>query len=266
MYGFRLLLHSICTPLATRPLNVSEKSGFPIVAIFALEINLSFVFPLVCNLQNVHEAHLRLYCLLYMMPSAQFHAHSQAAHIGATWPYEISPIFCLPTHTTLIFRAVSHSAYTNKWQIPIFPNTIQSSSHSSPHSPLPSPSLFAAKTWPTQIYLFLYFISRFLLLFSSSVSRPFLWVRVYIFHLVCVSVRSVRRRHPSNRYYSDRGTCEKCYLSCATCSGPRRDQCVTCPKNWQLASGECSPECPEGFFKSEFGCQKCHHYCKTCSG
>lgn len=68
------------------------------------------------------------------------------------------------------------------------------------------------------------------------------------------------------RYYSDRGTCAKCYLSCHTCSGPRRDQCVECPEGWQLAGGECHPECPEGFFKSEFGCQKCHHYCKTCSG
>lgn len=67
-------------------------------------------------------------------------------------------------------------------------------------------------------------------------------------------------------YYSDRGTCAKCYLSCHTCSGPRRDQCVKCPKDWQLADGECHPECPEGFFKSEFGCQKCHHICKTCSG
>ncbi|XP_033231362.1 furin-like protease 2 isoform X2 [Belonocnema kinseyi] len=67
-------------------------------------------------------------------------------------------------------------------------------------------------------------------------------------------------------YYSDRGQCAKCYLSCKTCSGPRRDQCVSCPKGWQLAAGECHPECPEGFFKSEFGCQKCHHYCKTCKG
>ncbi|XP_012252633.2 furin-like protease 2 isoform X2 [Athalia rosae] len=67
-------------------------------------------------------------------------------------------------------------------------------------------------------------------------------------------------------YYSDRGQCAKCYLSCKTCSGPRRDQCVTCPKGWQLAAGECHPECPEGFFKSNFGCQKCHHYCKTCRG
>uniref|UniRef100_A0A0C9QJY7 furin n=1 Tax=Fopius arisanus TaxID=64838 RepID=A0A0C9QJY7_9HYME len=67
-------------------------------------------------------------------------------------------------------------------------------------------------------------------------------------------------------YYSDRGQCAKCYLSCKTCSGPRRDQCVTCPPGWQLAAGECHPECPEGFFKSNFGCQKCHHYCRTCKG
>lgn len=67
-------------------------------------------------------------------------------------------------------------------------------------------------------------------------------------------------------YYSDRGTCAKCYLSCNTCSGPRRDQCVKCPEGWQLAGGECHPECPEGFFKTKFGCQKCHHYCKTCNG
>ncbi|XP_051169950.1 furin-like protease 2 isoform X1 [Leptopilina boulardi] len=67
-------------------------------------------------------------------------------------------------------------------------------------------------------------------------------------------------------YYSDRGQCAKCYLSCKTCSGPRRDQCVSCPTAWQLASGECHPECPEGDFRSKFGCRKCHHYCKTCKG
>lgn len=51
-----------------------------------------------------------------------------------------------------------------------------------------------------------------------------------------------------------------------TCSGPRRDECVTCPRGWQLAAGECHPECPQGFFMSDFGCQKCHHYCRTCKG
>ncbi|XP_058802575.1 furin-like protease 2 isoform X2 [Phymastichus coffea] len=67
-------------------------------------------------------------------------------------------------------------------------------------------------------------------------------------------------------YYSDRGQCAKCYLSCKTCSGPRRNQCVSCPKGWQLAAGECHPECPEGYFKTTYGCQKCHHYCHTCRG
>lgn len=33
-----------------------------------------------------------------------------------------------------------------------------------------------------------------------------------------------------------------------------------------MAGGECHPECPEGFFKSNYGCQKCHHYCRTCKG
>lgn len=67
-------------------------------------------------------------------------------------------------------------------------------------------------------------------------------------------------------YYSDRGECARCSLSCAQCWGPRRDQCVACPQGWQLAAGECHPECPEGFFKAEYGCQKCHHYCRTCKG
>lgn len=67
-------------------------------------------------------------------------------------------------------------------------------------------------------------------------------------------------------YYSDLGTCSKCYLSCKSCSGPRRDQCVTCPRGWQLAGGECHPECPQGYFMDEFGCQKCHHFCRTCKG
>lgn len=67
-------------------------------------------------------------------------------------------------------------------------------------------------------------------------------------------------------YYNEYGTCAKCFLSCMTCVGPRRDECVTCPQGWQLAAGECHPECPQSFFMSDFGCQKCHHYCRTCKG
>nr|CAD7461034.1 unnamed protein product [Timema tahoe] len=59
------------------------------------------------------------------------------------------------------------------------------------------------------------------------------------------------------RYYSDQGVCEKCYLSCTTCSGPRKDHCIDCPQGWKLAAGECQPECPEGFYSSNFGCNRC---------
>lgn len=92
---------------------------------------------------------------------------------------------------------------------------------------------------------------------------------------ISLKIHHCRSRHFSHQiniliiifsYYSDRGSCVKCYLSCDTCSGPRRDQCVQCPPGWKLAAGECHPECPEGFFKTDFGCQKCHHYCKTCNG
>nr|CAD7261535.1 unnamed protein product [Timema shepardi] len=57
-------------------------------------------------------------------------------------------------------------------------------------------------------------------------------------------------------YYSDQGVCEKCYLSCTTCSGPRKDHCINCPQGWKLAAGECQPECPEGFYSSNFGCNR----------
>lgn len=101
----------------------------------------------------------------------------------------------------------------------------------------------------------------------NSKEKPINLIQAFLFKIkIHVYVVFIVVSYHTCRYYSDRGTCAKCYLSCATCSGPRRDQCVTCPKDWQLASGECHPECPEGFFKSQFGCQKCHHYCKTCSG
>lgn len=67
-------------------------------------------------------------------------------------------------------------------------------------------------------------------------------------------------------YYSDRGICTRCYISCATCSGPGHDQCVDCPPGWQLAAGECRPDCPDGFYKTVYGCQKCHHSCRNCAG
>lgn len=102
---------------------------------------------------------------------------------------------------------------------------------------------------------------------SLSPSHSYLYIKITITISSLLINYSLNCCHLSlNSYYSDRGSCVKCYLSCDTCSGPRRDQCVRCPSGWKLAAGECHPECPEGFFKTEFGCQKCHHYCKTCNG
>lgn len=67
-------------------------------------------------------------------------------------------------------------------------------------------------------------------------------------------------------YYNDRGGCSRCYISCQTCSGPRRDQCVRCPTGWQIAAGECRPECPAGFYRGAYNCQRCHHSCRNCKG
>ncbi|XP_065170470.1 furin-like protease 2 isoform X2 [Atheta coriaria] len=67
-------------------------------------------------------------------------------------------------------------------------------------------------------------------------------------------------------FYSDRGVCARCHMSCDTCSGPGHDQCVTCPPQWQFAAGECRPDCPEGFYKTDYGCQKCHYSCRNCPG
>ncbi|CAH2049213.1 unnamed protein product, partial [Iphiclides podalirius] len=67
-------------------------------------------------------------------------------------------------------------------------------------------------------------------------------------------------------YYPDDGICSKCYLSCQTCTGPRRDQCASCPPDWRLAAGECRPECPQNFFTWGDSCRRCHHYCQDCHG
>lgn len=67
-------------------------------------------------------------------------------------------------------------------------------------------------------------------------------------------------------YYSDKGQCQRCYMSCKTCSGPMQNECVACPAGWQLMAGQCRPTCPEGYYKTDFGCQKCYYSCRDCPG
>ena len=62
-----------------------------------------------------------------------------------------------------------------------------------------------------------------------------------------------------------------CHGSCNTCSGPKKDDCLSCPPGKRLFSGECTEDaCPVSYFEISYDnrleCKKCHDACKTCSG
>nr|CAD7411542.1 unnamed protein product [Timema cristinae] len=86
-------------------------------------------------------------------------------------------------------------------------------------------------------------------------------------HLVCIYKAENVGQLVLRATTVDHGVCAKCYMSCRTCSGPDKSHCVSCPNEWQLAGGECSPVCPGGFFLSRFGCQRCEGRlnCTSCT-
>jgi Ca2+-binding RTX toxin-like protein len=47
---------------------------------------------------------------------------------------------------------------------------------------------------------------------------------------------------PGNRYIGS--TCFTCHSSCQDCSGPGQDQCTSCPSDYTLDSGRCTPSPP----------------------
>ncbi|KAL4441097.1 hypothetical protein ABPG74_002047 [Tetrahymena malaccensis] len=73
-------------------------------------------------------------------------------------------------------------------------------------------------------------------------------------------------------YYGNSYTamCEQCDSSCATCSGPKDNQCLSCKNSlfYLQASGTCVSNCPSGYFQNSLlnQCQKCDSSCKECSG
>ncbi|EAR95046.2 TNFR/NGFR cysteine-rich region family protein (macronuclear) [Tetrahymena thermophila SB210] len=73
-------------------------------------------------------------------------------------------------------------------------------------------------------------------------------------------------------YYGNSYTalCEQCDASCATCSGPNNNQCLSCKNSLFLlqASGTCVSNCPNGYSQNNLlnQCQKCDSSCKECSG
>uniref|UniRef100_A0AAV2MQD7 P/Homo B domain-containing protein n=1 Tax=Knipowitschia caucasica TaxID=637954 RepID=A0AAV2MQD7_KNICA len=65
--------------------------------------------------------------------------------------------------------------------------------------------------------------------------------------------------------------CEPCHRSCASCGGPRSDDCDTCASGFSLSGGECLPStqkyCADGFYSQSLGsCRPCSSSCSSCSG
>ena len=59
----------------------------------------------------------------------------------------------------------------------------------------------------------------------------------------------------------------QCHASCLTCTGPNKNQCLSCKSSHRLWMGQCISEyCPSGFYEESFECHKCHSSCRTCSG
>ncbi|CAL9697513.1 unnamed protein product [Knipowitschia caucasica] len=70
-------------------------------------------------------------------------------------------------------------------------------------------------------------------------------------------------------YFEDmeEGRCGPCHPTCASCSGPRGDDCETC-SSFMLYKGACYRECPAGtYYQSTANeCQECHQTCASCRG
>ncbi|KAM4877564.1 proprotein convertase subtilisin/kexin type 5 isoform 1-T1 [Thomomys bottae] len=66
----------------------------------------------------------------------------------------------------------------------------------------------------------------------------------------------------------DRHRCQPCHQKCLHCSGPKEDQCYTCPRNSLLLNTTCMENCPEGYYSDEDNhrCVPCHSSCRTCEG
>lgn len=65
------------------------------------------------------------------------------------------------------------------------------------------------------------------------------------------------------------GACVSCHEDCATCSGPRFDQCTSCPADRPVktASGRCLKACNRGQFWNDVAgtCDQCSSGCATCA-
>ena len=68
-------------------------------------------------------------------------------------------------------------------------------------------------------------------------------------------------------YYIIGGTCMTCHPTCATCSGPGTNQCLTCNTGATFNNGFCTATCGAGTYLNNLNqCSACDTTCLTCSG
>lgn len=67
-------------------------------------------------------------------------------------------------------------------------------------------------------------------------------------------------------YYPDLSNkCEMCNSSCGNCSGPRSDQCTSCPNHLYFFNHMCIANCPIHYFADTMKiCQECSSWCANC--
>ncbi|KAM8872819.1 proprotein convertase subtilisin/kexin type 5 [Synchiropus picturatus] len=70
-------------------------------------------------------------------------------------------------------------------------------------------------------------------------------------------------------YWGDRRRCKRCYSSCESCSGSRRDQCTACISGYHLTEGTntCTAFCGDGFYLDHDTnmCRRCSESCLRCT-
>jgi len=71
----------------------------------------------------------------------------------------------------------------------------------------------------------------------------------------------------NNGYFGTWSQCSKCDATCATCSGPGTNQCLTCNSGATLNNGFCKVTCTPGTYANNLNqCSSCDISCLTCSG
>ncbi|KAK3853126.1 hypothetical protein Pcinc_022851 [Petrolisthes cinctipes] len=72
---------------------------------------------------------------------------------------------------------------------------------------------------------------------------------------------------PEGTYGSEEGECLGCSTSCASCTGPAQNQCLSCPSNLLYVThlGLCVHSCPPGYYAVNGSCLRCGGLCEQCT-